>query len=157
MKINRQGKSRTLSTEELDLVASYLPSEKHKLISLVLRKTAGRISEIVALKYENLTAGTILIPKEITKGKLKPREIPISEDLTNMSSVLNRNLKNYNSEVKITNSNGILIKTIFSNGGQAVWDGKDSFNNNVSSGVYYIFSSSEDGFSKAKTKVLVIR
>ena len=25
--------------------------------------------------------------------------IPISEDLTNMSSVLNRNLKNYNSEV----------------------------------------------------------
>ena len=62
-----------------------------------------------------------------------------------------------NSEVKITNSNGLLIKTIFSNGGQAVWDGKDSFNNNVSSGVYYIFASSEDGFSKAKTKVLVIR
>ncbi len=62
-----------------------------------------------------------------------------------------------NSEVKITNSNGILIKTIFSNGGQAVWDGKDSFNNNVTSGVYYIFASSEDGFSKAKTKVLVIR
>ena len=30
--------------------------------------------------------------------------IPISEDLTNMSSVLNRNLKNYNSEVKIINS-----------------------------------------------------
>ena len=81
MKINRQGKSRTLSTEELDLVNSYLPTEKHKLISLVLRKTAGRISEVVALRYENLTATTILIPKEITKGKLKPREIPISKDL----------------------------------------------------------------------------
>ena len=81
MKINRQGKSRTLSTEELDLVNNYLPTEKHKLISLVLRKTAGRISEVVALRYENLTSGTILFPKEITKGKLKPREIPISEDL----------------------------------------------------------------------------
>ena len=81
MKINRQGKSRTLSTEELDLVNNYLPSEKHKLISLVLRKTAGRISELVALRYENLTSGTILFPKEITKGKLKPREIPISKDL----------------------------------------------------------------------------
>jgi len=81
MKINRQGKSRTLTTEELDLVNKYLPSEKHKLISLVLRKTAGRISEVVALRYENLTATTILIPKEITKGKLKPREIPISKDL----------------------------------------------------------------------------
>ena len=54
MKINRQGKSRTLSTEELDLVNNYLPTEKHKLISLVLRKTAGRISEVVALRYENL-------------------------------------------------------------------------------------------------------
>ena len=81
MKINRQGKSRTLSTEELDLINNYLPTEKHKLISLVLRKTAGRISEVVALRYENLTSGTILIPKEITKGKLKPREIPISKDL----------------------------------------------------------------------------
>ena len=81
MKINRQGKSRTLSTEELDLVNNYLPTEKHKLISLVLRKTAGRISEVVALRYENLTATTILFPKEITKGKLKPREIPISKDL----------------------------------------------------------------------------
>jgi len=81
MKINRQGKSRTLSTEELDLVNNYLPTQKHKLISLVLRKTAGRISEVVALRYENLTSGTILFPKEITKGKLKPREIPISEDL----------------------------------------------------------------------------
>ena len=81
MKINRQGKSRTLSTEELDLVNNYLPTEKHKLISLVLRKTAGRISEVVALRYENLTSGTILFPKEITKGKLKPREIPISKDL----------------------------------------------------------------------------
>ena len=48
MKINRQGKSRTLSTEELDLVNNYLPTEKHKLISLVLRKTAGRISEVAA-------------------------------------------------------------------------------------------------------------
>lgn len=62
-----------------------------------------------------------------------------------------------NAEVKITNSNGFLIKTIFANGGQAVWDGKNENNENVSSGVYYIFSTSADGFSKAKTKVLVIR
>ena len=62
-----------------------------------------------------------------------------------------------NAEVKITNSNGFLIKTIFANGGQAIWDGRNESNENVSSGVYYIFSTSFDGFSKAKTKVLVIR
>ena len=33
----------------------------------------------------------------------------------------------------------------------------DSFNENVPSGVYYVFATSEDGNSKAKTKVLVIR
>ena len=62
-----------------------------------------------------------------------------------------------NSEVKITNSNGILIKTVFSNGGQAIWDGRNSFNEPVNSGVYYFFATSEDGNSKAKSKVLIIR
>ena len=103
MKINRQGKSRTLAREELDLVTKYLPTEKHKLISLVLRKTAGRISEIVALKYENLTATTILIPKEITKGKLKPREIPISEDLFLKLQEWKANCKNQGEEINPTN------------------------------------------------------
>ena len=79
MKINRQGKSRTLDTEQLDLITSYLPSNKHKLISLLLRKSAARISEIVSLRYQDLTPTTILIPKQVVKGKLRPREIPISK------------------------------------------------------------------------------
>jgi len=79
MKINRQGKSRTLDTQQLDLITSYLPSNKHKLISLLLRKSAARISEIVSLRYQDLTPTTILIPKQVVKGKLKPREIPISK------------------------------------------------------------------------------
>ena len=62
-----------------------------------------------------------------------------------------------NSEVKITNSNGYLVKTLISNGGQAVWNGRNSFNENVPSGVYYVFATSEDGNSKSKTKILVIR
>ena len=62
-----------------------------------------------------------------------------------------------NAEVKITNSNGLLVKTINADGGQAVWEGMDENNEQVSSGVYYIFSSSPDGYSKAKTKVLIIR
>ena len=62
-----------------------------------------------------------------------------------------------NAEVKITNSNGLLVKTIIADGGQAVWEGMNENNEQVSSGVYYIFSSSSDGYSKAKTKVLIIR
>ena len=59
--------------------------------------------------------------------------------------------------MKITNSNGLLVKTIIADGGQAVWDGNDENNEQVSSGVYYIFSSSPDGYSAAKTKILIIR
>tara|TARA_B100000780_G_scaffold191747_1_gene135067 strand:- start:2519 stop:4084 length:1566 start_codon:yes stop_codon:yes gene_type:complete len=62
-----------------------------------------------------------------------------------------------NSEVKIIDASGMHIKTIFSNGGQAVWDGLDKNNQSVGSGVYYFLATSEDGYSKAKSKVLIIR
>ncbi|MAJ05993.1 MAG: hypothetical protein CL827_03915 [Crocinitomicaceae bacterium] len=62
-----------------------------------------------------------------------------------------------NSEVKIVDASGFHIQTVFSTGGQAIWNGRDQNNQLVSSGVYYFFASSEDGYSKAKSKVLIIR
>jgi hypothetical protein len=62
-----------------------------------------------------------------------------------------------NSEVKIVNASGFPVKTVFSNGGQAIWDGLDNNNQQVGSGVYYFLVTSEDGYSKAKSKVLIIR
>ena len=62
-----------------------------------------------------------------------------------------------NSEVKIVDASGFPIQTVFSRGGQAIWDGKDQHNQPVSSGVYYFFATSEDGYSRAKSKVLIIR
>jgi len=62
-----------------------------------------------------------------------------------------------NSEVKIVNASGFPVKTVFSKGGQAIWDGLDNNNQQVGSGVYYFLATSEDGYSKAKSKVLIIR
>jgi len=62
-----------------------------------------------------------------------------------------------NSEVKIVNASGFPVKTVFSNGGQAIWDGLDNNNQQVGSGVYYFLVTSEDGYSKVKSKVLIIR
>ena len=45
----------------------------------------------------------------------KNKNVTVSEDLTNMSSVLNRNLKNYNSEVKIINSDIKNLKSEITN------------------------------------------
>ena len=83
MKINREGKSKVLSTNELDKLLKLLPNPKHKLIAQICRKTACRISEAIQLRYENVTKEAIFFPKKITKAKLKSRYVPINEDFYN--------------------------------------------------------------------------
>ena len=83
-KTNRKGKSKVLDTNQLDNLISNLPQKHHKLIASICRNTACRISEACQLKWEDIRSDKkIYFPKEITKGKLKPREIPINEELLN--------------------------------------------------------------------------
>ena len=80
MKINREGKSKVLDTDQLDLLLDYLLNKKHKLLAQVLRKTACRVSEGIQLRYQNVTKDSIFFPKSITKAKLKSRFVPINEE-----------------------------------------------------------------------------
>ena len=86
-KTNRKGKSKVLDTIQLDELIQNLPLKHHKLIASICRNTACRISEACQLKWEDLRPDkyypAIYFPKEITKGKLKPREIPINQELLN--------------------------------------------------------------------------
>ena len=83
-KTNRKGKSKVLDTNQLDNLISNLPQKHHKLIASICRNTACRISEACQLKWEDIRPDKkIYFPKEITKGKLKPREIPINQELLN--------------------------------------------------------------------------
>lgn len=61
------------------------------------------------------------------------------------------------SEVKITDIRGNLIFTTISNGGKAIWDGKNTNGERVATGVYYALASNSDGSSKCTTKILVIK
>lgn len=61
-----------------------------------------------------------------------------------------------NSTLKITDISGALVYEMKSEGGQAIWYGKNFKDERVSSGVYMVFCTSEDGSSKAVTKILVI-
>ena len=83
MKINREGKSKVLDTDQLDLLLDHLPNKKHKLLAQVLRKTACRVSEGIQLRYQNVTKDSIFFPKAITKAKLKSRFVPINEEFYN--------------------------------------------------------------------------
>lgn len=61
-----------------------------------------------------------------------------------------------NSTLKITDISGTLVYETKSEGGQALWYGKNFKDERVSSGVYIVFGTSEDGSRKMVTKILVI-
>ncbi|HNW90624.1 MAG TPA: two-component regulator propeller domain-containing protein [Bacteroidales bacterium] len=58
--------------------------------------------------------------------------------------------------VKITDISGTLVYETLSEGGQAVWNGKNFNGVSVKSGVYFVFCSSEDCTEKLVTKIMVI-
>lgn len=64
------------------------------------------------------------------------------------------------SRVKITDLSGRLVYETISNGGQAIWDGKDYLGRKTSSGVYLLFANSTQDFESAEavvTKIVIQR
>jgi len=62
-----------------------------------------------------------------------------------------------NSTVKITDISGNLVWETTSTGGQATWDLRNYRSSRVTSGVYLVFCSNEDGSIAEVTKMLIIR
>jgi hypothetical protein len=60
------------------------------------------------------------------------------------------------SYVKITDISGNLVYETRSEGGQAVWNGKNKYGDRVQTGVYLVFSSNDDGSKTDITKILFI-
>lgn len=63
----------------------------------------------------------------------------------------------YGSDVKITDAAGNLVYKTTSNGGTATWNGKRLTGEDVSSGVYFIWTAPTEGKGKKVGKVVVIR
>ncbi|MEZ4886402.1 MAG: hypothetical protein R3E32_16825 [Chitinophagales bacterium] len=61
-----------------------------------------------------------------------------------------------NAVVKITDIGGNLMYETRALGGQAVWDGRDYTGRKAATGVYLIFSSSEDGTDTNVAKLLIV-
>lgn len=59
--------------------------------------------------------------------------------------------------VKITDASGNLVSSMQANGGQATWDGTNRNGNRVNSGVYYVYSTDEQGNKTKVTKILVMQ
>lgn len=63
----------------------------------------------------------------------------------------------YGSDVRITDAAGNLVYKTVSNGGTATWNGKRLTGEDVSSGVYFIWTAPAEGKGKKVGKVVVIR
>ncbi|MCW3086432.1 MAG: hypothetical protein JWP12_3798 [Bacteroidetes bacterium] len=61
-----------------------------------------------------------------------------------------------NTTVKITDISGSLVFETKSEGGQAIWYGTNFSGQRVSSGVYMVFCTNEDGSQKLATKILLV-
>jgi hypothetical protein len=68
--------------------------------------------------------------------------------------IIIKNLVN-NALVKITDINGQLIMQTRALGGQAIWNGRDQYQNKVASGVYLIFVRDDMGTEKAVGKIMI--
>ncbi|HNW69980.1 MAG TPA: two-component regulator propeller domain-containing protein [Bacteroidales bacterium] len=78
---------------------------------------------------------------------------PVRENFTGMIGI--KGLVK-DATVKITDISGTLVYETKSEGGQAVWNGKNFNGESAKSGVYFVFCSSEDGTEKLVTKIMVI-
>lgn len=78
---------------------------------------------------------------------------PVRENFTGLIGI--KGLVN-NASVKITDSYGNLVYETRSEGGQAVWDGRDFSGRRAATGVYLVFVTNSDGTDKVVTKILFI-
>lgn len=62
-----------------------------------------------------------------------------------------------NSDIRITDMRGNLVASLKSNGGRAIWDGKNINGERVATGVYFALVSSESADSECVTKILMIK
>lgn len=79
---------------------------------------------------------------------------PVKPDFTGVVTI--QGIR-YNSDVRITDAAGNLVYKTTSNGGTATWNVKTSTGEDVTSGVYFIWTATMEGKNKKVGKVVVIR
>jgi ligand-binding sensor domain-containing protein len=135
--------------ENFNIENSPLPS--NKILSIDINPSNG---EVFFATDQGLVSyrGTATKAEESHQSvKIFPN--PITNSFTGLVSISGLTS---NAIVKITDISGKLIRQMQSNGGTAIWDVKDYQGNRASSGVYLVFSATEDGGDSIVGKLAVV-
>ena len=79
-KANGSGQALVLTQDEANGIIEACNPNLRAVFSFA-RGTAARISEVLSLRFENVTPTYVVLPKRIVKGKKKTREVPINDRL----------------------------------------------------------------------------
>ncbi len=119
--------------------------------SIVINRKTGEV-------YFGTTKGLIAYRSTATEGFEYYTDVysfpnPVKHDYTGPIAI--KGLVT-NTTLKITDISGTLVYETKSEGGQALWYGKNFKGERVSTGVYMVFCTSEDGTKKIVTKILFV-
>lgn len=128
------------------------PLSSNYIMDLALSKETGEL--MIAT-----STGLFSFMTDATEGKESYSEVyaypnPVRETFDGVISVIGLM---ENSLVRITDSEGKVVHEDYSNGGTFTWNGRDKNGRKVSTGVYFVFATIEDGSSKMVTKIAIIK
>lgn len=125
-----------ISNEILDM------SFNHKTGELFIVTADGLMSFRTDASYEDPEYSDVIVfPNPV---------LPSFDGMITIQGIL------YNSDVKVTDMAGNLVYKTTSNGGTAVWNGKDLKGEKVKTGVYLLWTTSNNGKGRKVGKVTVI-
>ncbi len=127
------------------------PLPSNSILSIAIHPTTGEV-------FIGTAAGLVSYqsdarPGEENLGELYAFPNPVRETYQGLITITGLM---ENTTVKIVDVAGNLVCETISNGGVAVWDGKNKFGQRVSTGVYLAICLSEDGKERGITKILFI-
>jgi ligand-binding sensor domain-containing protein len=128
---------------------SILPS--NNILSIAIQESSGEV-------YMGTSAGLVSYMSDASEARADYKEIsvypnPVRE---NYSGYITFNGLVKDSELRIVDASGCLVKILESNGGRATWDGKNTQGKRVASGVYTALCNTKNGEIHGTVKVLVI-
>ncbi len=137
--------------EILHFTANNSPIPSNNIIDIAINHLTGEV-------FIGTEKGLISYRADATKGVQSIVETqvfpnPVTENYFGPIAI---NGLVVNSNVKITDITGNLIFETMSNGGQAIWNGRDINGNRVGTGVYLVFSTDVFGEEKIASKILFI-
>ena len=91
--------------------------------------------------------------QEMTKDNVYAYPNPVTPDYTGLITIVGLS---YDTDVKITTSNGVLVAEGRSNGGSFTWDGKDRQGKRVASGVYMVITATSQGEKGTVCKIVIV-